>query len=94
MYNFASIFSSLMTEANRRTTKTDTRKCIDTLANTYLKDTSKSPGAAAEKAEKVKFKKYEDIRKDYYMVPIAVETFGAWGPEAASLIKSIGKKNS
>ena len=26
------------------------------------------------------------------MVPIAVETFGAWGPEGAHLIKSIGKK--
>ena len=32
MYNFASIFSPLMTEANRGTTKTDTWKCIDTLA--------------------------------------------------------------
>ena len=26
------------------------------------------------------------------MAPIAVETFGAWGPEGARLIKSIGKK--
>ena len=26
------------------------------------------------------------------MIPVAVETFGAWGPEGASLIKSIGKK--
>ena len=33
MYNFASIFSPLMTEANRGTTKTDTQKCIYTLAN-------------------------------------------------------------
>ena len=26
------------------------------------------------------------------MVPIAVETFGAWGPEGAKLISSIGEK--
>ena len=26
------------------------------------------------------------------MVPIAVETFGAWGPQGAKLIKTIGKK--
>ena len=26
------------------------------------------------------------------MVPIAVETFGVWGPEGAHLIKSIGKR--
>ena len=26
------------------------------------------------------------------MVPIAVETFGAWGPEGANFIKTIGKK--
>ncbi len=26
------------------------------------------------------------------MVPIAIETFGAWGPEGAKLIKTIGEK--
>ena len=66
--------------------------CVDTLANSYLKETSKRAGSAAEKAEKAKLNKYEEIEKDYYMVPIAVETFGAWGPESARLIKSIGKK--
>ena len=57
-----------------------------------MKDTSKQSGSAAEKAEKSKLAKYEEISKDYYMVPVAVETFGAWGPEGACLIKSIGKK--
>ena len=66
--------------------------CVDTLASSYIKETSIRPGAAAEKAEKLKLSKYEEIRKDYFMVPIAVETFGAWGPEGAHLIKSIGKK--
>ena len=65
--------------------------CVDTLASSYLKETSMQSGSAAEKAEKSKLAKYEEIRKDYYMVPVAVETFGAWGPEGAKLIKSIGK---
>ena len=66
--------------------------CIDTLASSYIKETSNRPGAAAEKAEKLKLSKYEEISKDYLMVPIAVETFGAWGPEGVHLIKSIGQK--
>ena len=66
--------------------------CVDTLANSYLKDTSKIPGSAAEKAEFGKLAKYKEIRKDFFMVPIAVETFGAWGPEGANLVKTIGKK--
>ena len=66
--------------------------CIDTMANSYLKETSKQAGAAAEKAEKSKLSKYEEICKDYYMVPIAIETLGAIGHEGACLIKDIGKK--
>ena len=66
--------------------------CIDTMANSYLKETSKQAGAAAEKAEKSKLSKYEEICKDYYMVPIAIETLGAIGHEGSCLIKAIGKK--
>ena len=66
--------------------------CVNTLASSYLKESAERPGSAAEKAEKAKLAKYEDIQKDYHMVPIAVETFGAWGPEGARLIKSIGTK--
>ena len=51
--------------------------CVDTLANSYLKETSIRSGSAAKKAENSKLAKYDDIRKDYHMVPIAVETFGA-----------------
>ena len=58
---------------------------VDTLASSHLKDTSKSPGAAAVKAEKIKYAKYEEI-------PIAIETFGAWGPEGLCFIKNIGQK--
>ena len=66
--------------------------CIDTLAKAHLKLSSQRPGAAAEKAEKTKLTKYEEIRNDYYMVPIAVETLGAWGPEGSHLINALGKR--
>ena len=62
------------------------------IAKSYLKDTAIQPGSAAVKAEKGKLAKYEELEKDYYVVPIAVETFGSWGPEGAQLIKSTGKK--
>ena len=65
---------------------------VDTLACSHIKDTAKSPGAAATKAEKIKFAKYEEIKKSYHMIPIAIETFGAWGPEGLSFIKNIGQK--
>ena len=40
----------------------------------------------------MKLSKYEEIQKDYHMVPIAVETFGAWGPIGLQFIKSLGQK--
>ena len=62
------------------------------MASSHIKDTVKQPGAAAEKAEKVKMAKYKPLQKDHYLVPVAVETFGAFGPMGATLIKSLGKK--
>ena len=65
---------------------------VDTLAKSYLKETSKQAGSAAEIAEKAKFKKNEKLDKDYFLVPVAVETFGACATEKARLVKNIGKK--
>ena len=64
---------------------------VDTFSSTHLKETSKVAGAAAVKAEKLKLAKYNEIRKEYHMIPIAVETLGSWGPESLSFLKSIGK---
>ena len=65
--------------------------CVDSLANSHLKETVKQPGAAAIKAEKLKTAKYKKLPRDYYFVPIAIETLGVWGPEGAALINSLGK---
>ena len=65
--------------------------CVNSIADSYLKETTKHPGAAAEKAKKMKIAKYKRLQRDYHMIPIAVETFGGWGPEGAAF-KYLGKK--
>ena len=65
---------------------------VDTLANSHIKETSKFPGAVAKKAEKAKCSKYEELKQNYHMIPIAIETCGAWGTEGSGFIKYIGKK--
>ena len=66
--------------------------CVSTLAETYINQTSETPGTAAEKAEKAKIALYQELVKDYIFTPIAVETFGSWGSESHKLVKEIRKK--
>ena len=33
-----------------------------------------------------------NLSENYYFVPVGIETFGAYGPQAIKLIKQIGKK--
>ena len=33
-------------------------------------------------------------QKHYHFVPVGIETYGAYGPQALKLIKQIGKKNT
>ena len=35
-----------------------------------------------------------NLSENYYFVPVGIETFGAYGPQAIKLIKQIGKKNT
>ena len=35
---------------------------------------------------------HEKLLRNYIFVPIAVETFGSWGPRGLKFIKEIGKK--
>ena len=66
--------------------------CVDTLAKAHVKGSSKAPGSAADKAEKLKLSKYAELTKDYHTIPIAIETLGSWGPEGLKFIKSLGEK--
>jgi len=56
--------------------------CPDTLAPSHFSKTMFQGGAAASMGEARKCLKYEDIGLTHIFIPVAVETMGAWGPEA------------
>ena len=66
----------------------------DTLAPSYLARTSVAAGAAAARAEQLKRSKYSNLANsdDIQFVPIAIESLGPWGAEAADLIAQIGSR--
>ena len=49
-------------------------------------------GSAAAGREDKKVEKYSNLSENYHFVPVGIETFGAYGPQAFKLIKQIGKK--
>lgn len=66
--------------------------CVDTLAPSYLKLSSKSSGRVAEMAATRKRNHYKElIDNNYFFLPFAVETFGPWCKEAKEFIKCIGQ---
>ena len=65
--------------------------CCDTLCDTYVKSSAKQAGSAADLREDQKSKHYEELN-NYMFIPVAVETYGAWGSQGLKLIKDIGRK--
>ena len=49
-------------------------------------------GSAAAGREDKKVEKYSNLSENYHFVPVGIETYGAYGPQAFKLIKQIGKK--
>lgn len=68
--------------------------CVDTLAQSYLNQTSKKSGSAASVAEVRKISKYQNLEQTYLFVPIAIETLGTWGTAAKKIISLLGHKIS
>ena len=66
--------------------------CRDTLAASNVLGCSKEAGSAAMAAEEMKRKKYSELAKDNYFIPIAQETFGSWGLRGLELLKEIGSR--
>ena len=66
--------------------------CPDTLAPSYLQLTSKEAGKAAEKAEKEKIQKYQELAHKYIVMPVAVETMGAWGHSSLKFVQEFGER--
>ena len=52
---------------------------------------SKEVGSAAATREDKKVIKYSNL-SHFHFVPVGIETFGVYGPQASKLIKQIGKK--
>ena len=66
--------------------------CVDTLAPSHLNTAVSAAGAVAAEAEEHKRQKYTSLSGTYYFVPIAVETLGAVGEEAAMFLNELSHR--
>ena len=64
---------------------------VNTIAATYINETSRASGSAADEAERRKHNHYIDLKNNYIFTPLAFETFGAIGPETTIFLKKLGK---
>ena len=49
-------------------------------------------GKAAEKAEKEKIQKYQELAHKYIVMPVAVDTTGGWGHSSLKFVQEIGER--
>ena len=68
--------------------------CVDTLAPSHQALAAREPRAVAVDGESKKLSKYAHLESTHHFVPVAVETLGALGPEASSLLKEIARRIS
>ena len=66
----------------------------DTLAASHLQNTSVVAGSAAKQAAVFKCQKYSTLSATHVVMPISIETFGAWDVDSLSFIKELGRKMS
>ena len=66
--------------------------CPDTLAPSYSAVAAREAGAVASEAQRRKRAKYAHLNPSHHFVPIAVETLGAFGPEALTFIRDLGQR--
>ena len=64
----------------------------DTQCQTYVNQSSKVAGAAADLRESQKTTKYKEFEDSYHFIPVGIETLGSWGTNGHKLVKEIGKK--
>ena len=65
----------------------------NTVADSYLAETSVTAGALAEAAAARKTVKYIDIMPNYLFCPVSIETLGPICSESHTLIQDTGKRN-
>ena len=66
--------------------------CPDTLVPSYISSSSKEARSVANEAERKKILKYSNLLSNYFFIPIAIETLGAFGVEADHFICDIGHR--
>ena len=64
----------------------------DTLAPSYRSIAVSEAGAVAAMAESRKSTKYGCLPHSYLFSPVAVESFGAFGPKSLSLLFELGRR--
>lgn len=62
----------------------------DTLAPSYINESSKKSRSIAEKAERYKHNHYIHLKENYLFTPIAFESLGCMGPETKKFINKLG----
>jgi len=67
---------------------------VHTLEDSYVSQTSRSAGAAAELAASRKSAKYADLLQSHLFQPIAVETSGSMDSSTATFFTDLGCKIS
>ena len=62
----------------------------DTLAPSYIRESSKKAGSIAEKAERFKHNHYRKLKENYLFTPLAFESLGCMGPETKKFVNKLG----
>ena len=62
----------------------------DTMAASYINDSSKKARSIADKAERHKHNHYISLKQNYLLTPLAFETLGCMGPETKKFINKLG----
>lgn len=66
--------------------------CVDTLAPSNITSSARSVGAAAERAQLMKRRKYSQISANYEFFALAVETLGPWSSDTKKFYKDISTR--
>ena len=64
----------------------------DTMASSNIGPNSTEPGRAAQEAEKAKLTKYQELERDFIVIPVAQETIGPLAPLGLQFLKDIGAR--
>ena len=68
--------------------------CVNTIARSHLAKAASQACFPSSAAETKKKSKYACLSGNYIFTPIALETLGPWGPEAAAFVSEVGRRLS